>query len=109
MYIGYVRAARGERLLGNRPSVESDPCKTLREAQEWVATMLASNVEAGKRIAEAGTRRDEKAKIEPEVLHEEEARRLEDERKKAARSRRRSGKGSRNGRADHTPASGENA
>lgn len=56
-FTGFLRAVRGERLLGNRPRIASEPCATLREAEEWVAGMLASNIEAGKKIAEAGTRK----------------------------------------------------
>jgi len=55
-FTGFVRAVRGSRLLGNRTLIESEP-DTRGAAEQWVAGMLASNVEAGMQIAEAGVRK----------------------------------------------------
>ncbi len=58
-FTGYLRAARGERLLGNKTLIESDPCPTRTAAEQWVISMLASNVEARKPVVESGVRKDE--------------------------------------------------
>lgn len=115
MFIGYLRAARGERLLGNKTFIESDPCKTRGEAESWVSTMLASNVETGKPVVESGVRKHEAkakkgkrtaARVETDTDVERET---AERQAKAAKSRRRARAGSSNRRADHAPAARANA
>lgn len=57
-YVGYIRAARGKRLTGNRAFIESEP-STRTDAETWLNSMLESCVEEGAVVAEAGTRKYE--------------------------------------------------
>lgn len=57
-YVGYIRAARGQRLTGNRAIIESEP-STRTDAETWLNSMLESCVEEGAVVAEAGTRKYE--------------------------------------------------